>query len=40
MLANGERLKLTQGAVVLENLIGQFLYNKAEGEGKAENSPQ
>lgn len=40
MLANGERLKLTQGAVVLENLIGQFLYNKAEGEGKAENRPQ
>ncbi len=40
MLANGERLKLTQGAVVLENLIGQFLYNKAEGEGKAENTPQ
>lgn len=40
MLANGDRLKLTQGAVVLENLIGQFLYNKAEGEGKAENSPQ
>lgn len=40
MLANGERLKLTQGAVVLENLIGQFLYNKAEGEGKTENSPQ
>ncbi|HNQ03248.1 MAG TPA: outer membrane lipid asymmetry maintenance protein MlaD [Thiobacillaceae bacterium] len=30
MLAEGDRLKLTQGAVVLENLIGQFLYNKAE----------
>jgi phospholipid/cholesterol/gamma-HCH transport system substrate-binding protein len=29
MLADGDRLKLTQGAVVLENLIGQFLYNKA-----------
>jgi hypothetical protein len=28
-------LKLTQSAVVLENLIGQFLYNKAaEGDGK------
>jgi len=40
MLANGDRLKLTQGAVVLENLIGQFLYNKAEGDGKAENSAQ
>jgi phospholipid/cholesterol/gamma-HCH transport system substrate-binding protein len=36
MLKNGDRLRLTQSAVVLENLIGQFLYNKAaEGsEGK------
>ena len=34
-LKNGETLKLTQSAVVLENLIGQFLYNKAaEGDGK------
>jgi phospholipid/cholesterol/gamma-HCH transport system substrate-binding protein len=34
-LRNGETLKLTQSAVVLENLIGQFLYNKAaEGDGK------
>lgn len=34
-LKNGDRLKLTQSAVVLENLIGQFLYNKAaEGDGK------
>lgn len=31
MLADGDKLKLTQGAVVLENLIGQFLYNKADG---------
>ena len=31
MLANGDRMKLTQGAVVLENLIGQFLYGRAEG---------
>ena len=38
MLAEGEKLKLTQGAVVLENLIGQFLYNKAEGE--AAGNPQ
>lgn len=30
MLANGDALKITQGAVVLENLIGQFLYNKAD----------
>ena len=29
-LANGERIKLTQSAVVLENLIGQFLYSKAQ----------
>jgi len=34
-LKNGDTLKLTQSAVVLENLIGQFLYNKAaEGETK------
>lgn len=32
MLKNGERLRLTQSAVVLENLIGQFLYNKAAEE--------
>jgi phospholipid/cholesterol/gamma-HCH transport system substrate-binding protein len=30
MLTNGESLKITQGAVVLENLIGQFLYNKSD----------
>lgn len=36
MLASGDTLKITQGAVVLENLIGQFLYNKAdEGAGQA-----
>ena len=29
MLKNGERLRLTQSAVVLENLISQFLFNKA-----------
>jgi phospholipid/cholesterol/gamma-HCH transport system substrate-binding protein len=33
MLAAGDTLKKTQSAVVLENLIGQFLFNKAaEGE--------
>lgn len=32
-LANGETLKLTQSAVVLEKLISQFLYSKAaEGD--------
>ena len=29
-LINGDRVKLTQSAVVLENLIGQFLYSKAQ----------
>jgi phospholipid/cholesterol/gamma-HCH transport system substrate-binding protein len=29
MLKNGDRLRLTQSAVVLENLISQFLFNKA-----------
>ncbi len=34
-LAQGETLKLTQSAVVLENLISQFLYSKAaEGDTK------
>ncbi|MGN1056287.1 MAG: outer membrane lipid asymmetry maintenance protein MlaD [Comamonas sp.] len=32
-LAEGDRLTATQSAVVLENLIGQFLYNKAEEGG-------
>jgi phospholipid/cholesterol/gamma-HCH transport system substrate-binding protein len=32
-LKEGDNIKLTQSAVVLENLIGQFLYGKAaEGE--------
>ena len=33
MLKDGERMRLTQSAVVLENLISQFLFNKA-AEGK------
>jgi phospholipid/cholesterol/gamma-HCH transport system substrate-binding protein len=34
-LAQGDKLKLTQSAVVLENLISQFLYSKAaEGDTK------
>jgi phospholipid/cholesterol/gamma-HCH transport system substrate-binding protein len=34
-LKNGDKIKLTQSAVVLESLIGQFLFNKAaEGEKK------
>ena len=35
MLKQGDRLRLTQSAVVLENLISQFLFNKA-AEGKPE----
>jgi len=38
MLKNGDTLKKTQSAVVLENLIGQFLFNKA-AEG-APSTPQ
>ncbi|MCC7546936.1 MAG: outer membrane lipid asymmetry maintenance protein MlaD [Burkholderiales bacterium] len=35
LLENGDRLKLTQSAVVLERLIGQFLYGRAaEGGSK------
>jgi len=30
MIKNGDRLKLTQSAVVLENLISQFMFNKAQ----------
>jgi phospholipid/cholesterol/gamma-HCH transport system substrate-binding protein len=33
MLGNGETIKLAQSAVVLEKLIGQFLYNKAAEGG-------
>jgi phospholipid/cholesterol/gamma-HCH transport system substrate-binding protein len=34
-LKTGDRLKITQSALVLENLIGQFLYSKAaEGNEK------
>jgi len=35
MLASGDAIKITQGAVVLENLIGQFLFNKSEGAADA-----
>ena len=30
MLHNGEQIKKTQSAMVLEDLIGKFIYNKAE----------
>ncbi|MDP2833692.1 MAG: outer membrane lipid asymmetry maintenance protein MlaD [Pseudomonadota bacterium] len=35
MLGEGDTLKISQGAVVLENLIGQFLYNRSEDQPKA-----
>jgi fumarylpyruvate hydrolase len=35
MLKHGDRVRLTQSAVVLENLISQFLFNRA-AEGKEE----
>jgi phospholipid/cholesterol/gamma-HCH transport system substrate-binding protein len=31
-LVNGDRIQLTQSALVLEQVIGQFLYNIASGE--------
>jgi len=31
-LNNGDEIQLTQSALVLEELIGQFLFSKAEGE--------
>ena len=34
-LESGDRIKMTQSAVVLENLISQFLFSKA-AEGKEE----
>jgi phospholipid/cholesterol/gamma-HCH transport system substrate-binding protein len=33
-LQAGETIKKTQSAIVLEKLIGQFLFNKAEGDKK------
>ena len=38
VLAAGDTITTTQSAVVLENLIGQFLYNKA-AEGPAATTP-
>lgn len=34
-LKEGDEIKTTQSAIVLENLIGQFLYNKAAEGGPA-----
>lgn len=33
-LKDGDKIKITQSAVVLESLIGQFLYNKAADGGE------
>jgi phospholipid/cholesterol/gamma-HCH transport system substrate-binding protein len=35
-LAAGDLITTTQSAVVLENLIGQFLYNQASSAGDKE----
>ena len=32
-LGAGDQIRMTQSAVVLENLIGQFLYNRAAEGG-------
>jgi phospholipid/cholesterol/gamma-HCH transport system substrate-binding protein len=34
MLKNGEQLKKTQSAIVLEDMIGKFIYNKADEPAK------
>jgi phospholipid/cholesterol/gamma-HCH transport system substrate-binding protein len=34
VLKSGDRVKLTQSAVVLENLISQFMFSKAQESGK------
>ena len=39
MLASGDRIVATQSALVLENLISQFLYSKAAEGAPANNSP-
>ncbi|WP_019374041.1 outer membrane lipid asymmetry maintenance protein MlaD, partial [Melaminivora alkalimesophila] len=38
-LAEGDTITATQSAVVLENLIGQFLYGRAEESATAGGSP-
>ena len=34
MLAKGDRIAITQSAVVLEKLIGQFIYSKAQAQAQ------
>jgi phospholipid/cholesterol/gamma-HCH transport system substrate-binding protein len=38
-LAAGDTIKQTQSAVVLENLIGQFLFSKAAEAGSSASEP-
>jgi phospholipid/cholesterol/gamma-HCH transport system substrate-binding protein len=38
LLVNGAKLTQTQSAIVLENLISQFLYNKAADSGQEKGS--
>ena len=38
-LANGSKIQVTQSAVVLENLISQFIYNKAQEKGAGHANP-
>jgi phospholipid/cholesterol/gamma-HCH transport system substrate-binding protein len=38
-LASGDRITITQSAVVLEKLIGQFLFSKAQDSGAAVPGP-
>ena len=35
-LANNDRISMTQSAVVLENIISQFLYNKSGDAGSGD----
>ncbi|MDG0026432.1 outer membrane lipid asymmetry maintenance protein MlaD [Trinickia sp. Y13] len=39
MLKAGDTISMTQSAIVLENLIGQFLYSKAADAGSAKAAP-
>lgn len=39
LLKDGDTLTMTQSAIVLENLIGQFLYSKAADAGAGKSAP-
>jgi phospholipid/cholesterol/gamma-HCH transport system substrate-binding protein len=40
MLKNGDVIKKTQSAVVIEKLISQFMFNKASDAGDSQPQPQ